>query len=137
LRHRIDTRNYSGMGVALVNSSAEIVSALDLTRKPIMPYVVCEPCHDCKYTDCVVVCPCDCFYQDESMLYIDPDHCIDCDACRGECPVSAIYPDEEVPQPWVGYVELNLRKTRELIAAKMGHITEKQEPKIGEGCRKV
>ena len=45
-----------------------------------MAFVVCEPCHDCKYTDCVTVCPCDCFYQDNSMLYIDPEHCIDCEA---------------------------------------------------------
>jgi len=42
-----------------------------------MAYVVCEPCHDCKYTDCVTVCPCDCFYQDTKMLYIDPVDCID------------------------------------------------------------
>lgn len=58
-----------------------------------MPYVVCEPCHDCKYTDCVAVCPCDCFYHDDVMLYIDPDQCIDCDACRPECPVEAIFQD--------------------------------------------
>src|SRR6516165_1801085 len=47
----------------------------------LMTYVVCEPCHDCKYTDCVAVCPCDCFYQDEMMLYIDAEECIDCEAC--------------------------------------------------------
>ena len=46
--------------------------------------VVTEPCHDCKYTDCVTVCPCDCFYQDEQMLYIDPHECIDCGACIPE-----------------------------------------------------
>src|SRR4051794_33718549 len=50
------------------------------TRSTIMAYVVCEPCNDCKYTDCVAVCPCDCFYQDERQLYIDPDPCIDCAA---------------------------------------------------------
>jgi len=49
-----------------------------------MPYVVCEPCHDCKFTDCVTVCPCECFYQDDMMLYIDPHECIDCDACVPE-----------------------------------------------------
>jgi ferredoxin len=63
------------------------------------------------------------------MLYIDPEHCIDCGACVSECPVSAIYLDIEVPQPWKGYVELNLRRTRELIGQKTGHITEKQQPK--------
>ena len=43
-----------------------------------MSHVVCNPCHDCKYTDCVTVCPCDCFYEDENQLYIDPEDCIDC-----------------------------------------------------------
>src|SRR5207237_2108885 len=59
----------------------------DRTGVQIMAYVVCEPCRDCKYTDCVVVCPCDCFYQDENMLYIDPGACIDCESCVPECHV--------------------------------------------------
>src|SRR5262249_29700640 len=67
----------------------------------VMAFVVTEPCHDCKYTDCVAVCPCECFYQDEWMLYIDPNHCIDCDACIPECPVEAIFPEAEVPQQWI------------------------------------
>jgi ferredoxin len=99
-----------------------------------MPYVVAEPCHDCKYTDCVTVCPCDCFYQDEHMLYIDPQQCIDCDACRSECPIEAIFPDHEVPARWIHYVELNAERTAALIAANTGHITEQQEPKEGPGC---
>lgn len=82
-----------------------------------MPYVVCEPCQNCKHTDCVEVCPMDCFYEDETMLYINPVDCIDCGACVNECPVSAIFLDDEVPQPWTQYIELNLRKTQELIAA--------------------
>jgi hypothetical protein len=49
-----------------------------------MAFVVCEPCRDCKYTDCVTVCPCECFYQDDEMLYIDPSECIDCAASVGE-----------------------------------------------------
>src|SRR5262245_24067730 len=53
----------------------------------LMAFVVCEPCRDCKYTDCVVVCPCDCFYQDDTMLYIHAVDCIDCEACVPECPV--------------------------------------------------
>ena len=53
--------------------------------------VVTEPCHDCKYTACVTVCPVDCFYQDAHMLYIDPEECIDCGACIPECPVNAIF----------------------------------------------
>jgi ferredoxin len=92
-----------------------------------MAFVVCEPCQNCKYTDCVVVCPCDCFYEDEQMLYIDPQDCIDCGACAPECPVSAIYPDVGVPPAWTQYIELNLTRTRELIAADTGPITEKRE----------
>ena len=60
-----------------------------------MAFIVCEPCRDCKYTDCVVVCPTDCSYQDEAQLYIDPESCIDCEACVPECPVEAIKPDTE------------------------------------------
>lgn len=54
-----------------------------------MTHVVAEPCFDCKYTDCVVVCPVDCFYQSEQLLYIHPDECIDCEDCVSECPVEA------------------------------------------------
>ena len=57
-----------------------------------MAFVVCEPCQDRKYTDCVTVCPCDCFYQDERMLYIDPAECICCEACLPVCPVEATTP---------------------------------------------
>ena len=62
-----------------------------------MTYVVTENCIKCKYTDCVDVCPVDCFYEGENMLVIHPDECIDCGACEPECPVSAIYPEEDVP----------------------------------------
>src|SRR5947209_4330665 len=98
-----------------------------------MTYVVCEPCHDCKYTDCVSVCPCDCFYQDDAMLYIDPDECIDCGACVPECPVEAIFHDASVPAPWVQYVALNAERSGQLKLTG-GHITEKQEPRLGPSC---
>lgn len=62
-----------------------------------MAYVVGEPCVNCKYGDCVDACPVDCFYQDETQLYINPAECIDCDACRPECPVDAIFPADENP----------------------------------------
>jgi ferredoxin len=100
-----------------------------------MAYVVCEPCHDCKYTDCVVVCPCDCFYQDESQLYIDPTPCIDCAACQSECPVEAIYPDISVPALWQNFVALNAERVR--LLQDSGHITERQAPKEGPGCRRT
>jgi ferredoxin len=74
----------------------------------------------------------DCFYQDDMQLYIDPDTCIDCEACVPECPVGAIFPDTGVPGPWTQFVELN----RERVSAlkEDGHITERQEPKEGPGC---
>ncbi len=98
-----------------------------------MAFVVCEPCRDCKYTDCVAVCPCECFYQDEQMLYIDPDVCIDCEACVPECPVDAIFHENNVPGPWTQFVSLN----RDRVAAlrEGGQITEKQEAKEGPGCK--
>ena len=62
-----------------------------------MAYVVGEPCVNCKYGDCVDACPVDCFYQDDNQLYINPAECIDCDACKPECPVGAIFPADEDP----------------------------------------
>lgn len=58
-----------------------------------MTYVVNESCIKCKFTDCVEVCPVDCFYEGENMLVINPDECIDCGVCETECPVNAIEPD--------------------------------------------
>ena len=61
-----------------------------------MTYIVNDACIACKYTDCVEVCPVDCFYEGENMLVIHPDECIDCGVCVPECPVSAIYEDEDL-----------------------------------------
>jgi ferredoxin len=88
-------------------------------------HVVTEPCVNCKYTDCVVVCPMECFYGDETQLYIDPDDCIDCGACTPECPVEAIYMDVDVPARWAGYVQLNADRVKVLKPAG-AHVTEKQ-----------
>ena len=60
-----------------------------------MTYVVVEGCINCKHTDCVSVCPVDCFYEGENMLVIHPDECIDCGVCEPECPEDAIRPDTE------------------------------------------
>ncbi|HEV2946576.1 MAG TPA: 4Fe-4S binding protein [Gemmataceae bacterium] len=97
-----------------------------------MAFVVCEPCRDCKYTDCVVICPCECFYQDDQMLYIDPLQCIDCEACVPECPVEAIFPDTSVPEQWTSYIQLNSERSAELM--KTGHIIEKQPAQEGAQC---
>jgi ferredoxin len=86
-------------------------------------YVVTEPCFGCKYTDCVVVCPVDCFYEGESMLYIDPAECIDCQACVPECPVEAIFREDEVPEEWIDFIKLN-----EEMIPQCSNITEKKEP---------
>ena len=85
-----------------------------------MAYVVTEPCFDCKYTDCVVVCPCECFREGEQMLYIDPDDCTDCDACVPECPVEAIFYEGDVPEHQRPYIELNAKmaKLYPLISTK-------------------
>ena len=100
-----------------------------------MTHVVCEPCRDCKYTDCVAVCPCESFYQDGQMLYIDPASCIDCCACAPECPVEAIYQDVFVPEKWRSFIESNAAHVAELKEG--GHIVERQEPLNGPGCRLV
>ena len=102
-----------------------------------MAFVVCEPCHDCKYTDCVVVCPSDCFYQDDKQLYIDPDSCIDCAACVPECPVEAIFAEANVPAQWTQWTQVNADKCAELKpVGGEGHITAKQDAKEGPGCKK-
>ena len=83
-----------------------------------MTYVVTDACIMCKYTDCVEVCPVDCFYEGENMLVIHPDECIDCGVCEPECPAEAIIPDtEDGADKWV---ELNTK-----YAATWPNITEK------------
>ena len=72
-----------------------------------MAHIVAEPCSGCKYTDCVVVCPVECFYEGEQMVYIHPEECIDCEACVPECPVEAIFHEDNLPDEWKSYMELN------------------------------
>ncbi len=72
-----------------------------------MTFVVTESCIKCKYTDCVEVCPVDCFHEGPNFLVIDPDECIDCTLCEPECPVEAIYSEDELPPDQAQYLELN------------------------------
>ncbi len=74
-----------------------------------MTYIVTERCVGSRYTECVADCPVDCFYelQDPAMLIINPDECIDCDACVALCPVNAIYPESEVPDEYQEWLEKN------------------------------
>ena len=100
-----------------------------------MTFVVTESCIKCKYTDCVEVCPVDCFYEGENMLVIHPDECIDCGVCEPECPVEAIKPDdaagvkdwlslnEEYAQIWPN---ITTRKNPLQDAKEWDHVEEKR-----------
>ncbi len=72
-----------------------------------MTFVVTESCIKCKLTDCVEVCPVDCFHEGPNMLVIDPEECIDCTLCVPECPVEAIFADDELPAEQQQFLELN------------------------------
>lgn len=72
-----------------------------------MAFVIAEPCIDTKDAACVEVCPVDCIHEGEDQYYIDPEECIDCGACEPECPVEAIFPEDEVPEEWQSYIEKN------------------------------
>ena len=72
-----------------------------------MTFVVTENCIKCKYMDCVEVCPVDCFHEGPNMLVIDPEECIDCTLCEPECPVDAIYADDEMPAGQEPFLQLN------------------------------
>ena len=85
-----------------------------------MTYVVTDNCVRCKYTDCVSVCPVDCFYEGENMLVIDPDECIDCGVCVPECPAEAISPEAENLVEWV---EVNRKYAKE-----WSNITKQKDP---------
>ena len=85
--------------------------------------MVGESCIKCKLTDCVEVCPVDCFYEGPNMLVIHPDECIDCALCEPECPVEAIFSEDELPEDQQDFLELNER-----LAESWPNITEQQDP---------
>lgn len=72
-----------------------------------MAFIVTDNCIRCKYTDCVEVCPVDCFYEGPNFLAINPDECIDCALCEPECPANAIFSEDELPEDQEVFVELN------------------------------
>ncbi|MDP3873185.1 MAG: ferredoxin FdxA [Pseudomonadota bacterium] len=88
-----------------------------------MTYVVTEACVRCKYTDCVDICPVECFHEGPEFLVINPDICIDCGVCVSECPVSAIYAQDDLPAGQEVFIELNAR-----LAAQWPVIAEAHEP---------
>ena len=88
-----------------------------------MAYVVTESCIKCKYTDCVEVCPVDCFYEGPEFLVIHPDECIDCGLCEPECPIEAIFADDELPENQIEFIEINAK-----LADVYENITEAKDP---------
>lgn len=88
-----------------------------------MTTVVTDNCQDCRYTDCVTVCPVECFHGDDRMLYIDPDVCIDCSACIPECPVQAIFEEDDLPEDKREWIAINAERAPQLPV-----INEKQDP---------
>ena len=78
-----------------------------------MTFVVTEKCIKCKYTDCVEVCPVDCFHEGPNFLVIDPEECIDCTLCEPECPIEAIFAEDDVPEGQEKFIELNAELSRE------------------------
>ena len=78
-----------------------------------MTYIVTENCIRCKYTDCVDVCPVDCFHGGPNFLVIDPEECIDCDICVAECPAEAIFSEEDLPEGQKQFIEINARLAKQ------------------------
>lgn len=87
-----------------------------------MTFVVTDNCIRCKYTDCVEVCPVDCFYEGPNFLVINPDECIDCALCKPECPANAIFSEDEVPSGQEEFLKIN-----EELSAVWPNITEKKD----------
>ena len=91
-----------------------------------MTFVVTEKCIKCKLTDCVEVCPVDCFHEGENMLVIDPEECIDCTLCEPECPIDAIYSEDELPVDQIAMIAVNAEYAQEWPV-----ITEMKAPPAG------
>jgi ferredoxin len=96
-----------------------------------MTFVVTDNCQRCRFTDCVAVCPVDCFHADDEMLYIDPNECIDCGACVPECPVEAIFDETQLADDKKNWIKINADK-----AGGLPVINTKQDPYPGAEERK-
>jgi len=96
-----------------------------------MTFVVTDNCQRCRFTDCVAVCPVDCFHGDDEMLYIDPNECIDCGACVPECPVEAIFDETQLPDDKKQWIATNAER-----ASGLPVINTKGDPYPGAEERK-
>jgi len=99
-----------------------------------MAHIVAEPCVGCKFTDCVEVCPVNCFYEVGDRLYIHPDECIDCTACVPVCPVEAIFTEGDLPEKWKSFIDENRNGcagATNITAKKEGLGKDKPECKAG------
>lgn len=94
-----------------------------------MTHVVTETCVNCRYTDCVDVCPVDCFKVGPNFLVIDPDECIDCAVCIPECPVNAIYAEDNVPEDQREFIEINRQLSQHwpVITKRQAALPEAEE----------
>ena len=94
-----------------------------------MAYVVTQNCIQCKYTDCVDVCPVDCFVEGPNFLAIDPEECIDCTLCVAECPVEAIFSEDDVQEDQIEFIEINakLAKVWTIISEKKDALPDADE----------
>lgn len=98
-------------------------AVIQSSRDDSMTFVVGDNCIKCKHTDCVEVCPVDCFYEGPNFLVIHPDECIDCALCEPECPVDAIFAEDEIPPGQENFLELNQE-----LAEIWPNISEQKEP---------
>ena len=99
------------------------IKMIQLSRDDSMTFVVGDNCIKCKHTDCVEVCPVDCFYEGPNFLVIHPDECIDCALCEPECPIDAIFAEDEIPPGQENFIELNQE-----LAEIWPNISEQKEP---------
>src|SRR5690349_25035541 len=104
--------------------------ASNRVEEEFMAFVVTENCQRCRFTDCVAVCPVECFHGDDEMLYIDPEECIDCGACVPECPVEAIYDEAQLPDDKSQWLQLNADRAQDLPV-----VAGKGDPLPGAGGR--
>ena len=104
-----------------------------------MTFVVTEQCIKCRYTDCVVPCPVDCFHEGPEFMVIDPAVCIDCNVCATECPVNAIYQDKDLPADQKIFVAINreLSKIYPSVSSKSGPVPDAEKWRGGAGKREL